>query len=194
MLWVLVAAVWAGCSQGGHQASSSTSVSPAAERAKTQREVERLKEVVRGSEGDAERGKALFAASCQGCHTLNGEGGKIGPNLTHYERSPEHLAFFLHVLVDPGAEIHDYHTTVEVETEDGTKRRGMFVEDDGQTTVLLTEQSGRVEIEKDRIVSTRALMTSLMPDDVVTSMTDQQVVDLFAYLFGDAQTQGAEGG
>src|SRR5439155_17438700 len=32
--------------------------------------------------GDPARGKEVFTANCAVCHTFNGQGGKIGPDLT----------------------------------------------------------------------------------------------------------------
>jgi mono/diheme cytochrome c family protein len=34
--------------------------------------------------GDVEKGKAVFAKNCAVCHTLEGQGGKVGPDLTGF--------------------------------------------------------------------------------------------------------------
>jgi cytochrome c551/c552 len=50
------------------------------------KEVERVKRLVTTGAGDAVRGKAIYAARCGTCHTLFNEGGKVGPDLTGYDR------------------------------------------------------------------------------------------------------------
>lgn len=56
--------------------------------------------------GDAARGAQLYATrgACATCHTLNGHGGAIGPDLggIGFRRSP---AFLRRALVEPGAEV-----------------------------------------------------------------------------------------
>jgi putative heme-binding domain-containing protein len=51
------------------------------------------------AKGDAAAGHELFKTLCATCHTLKGEGGKIGPDLTGYER--DNLGFLLPSIVDP---------------------------------------------------------------------------------------------
>ena len=49
-------------------------------------EVERLAAVVRAGSGIPKPGKAIFDRQCARCHTLFGNGGKVGPDLTTYRR------------------------------------------------------------------------------------------------------------
>jgi len=54
-----------------------------------QKEIEKYKRIYRagGSQpGDALRGRAVFARTCQQCHTLFDTGGKVGPDLTGSNR------------------------------------------------------------------------------------------------------------
>src|SRR3954469_16824044 len=63
-------------------------------------EVRRLNNDLRAAPGDPERGRALFLERCAACHRLFGEGGQVGPDLTHANRRDRQ--FLLVSLVDPG--------------------------------------------------------------------------------------------
>src|SRR6185436_11435269 len=65
-------------------------------------EMLRLKRVL-ATPGDAAKGRELFTQRCATCHTLFNEGGKIGPELTGYERNNPDL--WLLATLDPSAEI-----------------------------------------------------------------------------------------
>src|SRR5207245_2739422 len=61
--------------------------------------------------GDASAGRALFAKTCMQCHTLYGEGGKVGPDLTGSNR--QDLDYLLVNIVDPSAVIaKDYMVSI----------------------------------------------------------------------------------
>ena len=60
--------------------------------------------------GDLARGREVFARTCQQCHTLFGEGGKLGPELTGSNRAD--LDYLLTNVIDPNQVIgKDYQVT-----------------------------------------------------------------------------------
>ena len=50
---------------------------------------------------DLSNGRRLYAKTCQSCHTLFGEGQKIGPDITGSNRA--NLDYILENLLDPSA-------------------------------------------------------------------------------------------
>ena len=52
-------------------------------------------------EADKSQGRAVFNTACAPCHTLYGEGGKVGPDLTGGGRA--NLDYLLENIVDPSA-------------------------------------------------------------------------------------------
>ena len=54
---------------------------------------------LRGGIGNPGRGLELLKTGCGKCHTLFDEGGRVGPDLTGYER--DNLDFMLPAIVDP---------------------------------------------------------------------------------------------
>jgi cytochrome c oxidase cbb3-type subunit III len=80
--------------------------------------------------GDAVRGAQVYQAQgCATCHTVNGRGGPIGPDLTGIgaRSSP---AFLRRSLIDPEADLPSRFMQVRVVTRDGQRLTGVRVNED----------------------------------------------------------------
>jgi putative heme-binding domain-containing protein len=142
-------------------------------------EMLRLKRVL-ATPGDAAHGKELFTQRCAACHTLFGEGGKIGPELTGYERSnPD---FWLLAILDPSAEIREGYGAYNVKMKDGQSLMGMLVQQDA-SNVVLKDMAGQTQtLRAAQVEKLEAFPQSLMPEGLLTGADDATVRDLFAYL------------
>jgi putative membrane-bound dehydrogenase-like protein len=138
--------------------------------------------------GDAERGKQLIAASakndmqCLKCHTIQGAGGQIGPDLSLIGKkaSKENL---LESILQPSKAIADQYLTWQIETKKGLSLTGLLVEET-PTTVTLRDGNGKdTKIDKKDIDSREKSTKSLMPEDLLAYMTEDDLVDIVAYLF-----------
>lgn len=134
--------------------------------------------------GDAARGKPLFTKHCGVCHTLFGEGNKIGPDLTGEERN--NRAFLLTSIVDPGAVIRKEFMNYVVQAKDGRILTGLIVESTQQTTTLLDAKNQRTTLDQDDIETIERSPLSLMPDKLLDELEADQVRDLIRYLQSDA--------
>lgn len=134
---------------------------------------------------DRSRGRAVFERTCAACHTLFGSGGRIGPELTGSQR--DNLDYVLTNVLDPSAMVaKDYQMTL-VMTEDGRAINGIVTfEDDNSLTMQTATES--LVVPKTEIESRDVLSTSMMPDGLLTSLDDDDVRDLIAYLAATAQT------
>jgi putative heme-binding domain-containing protein len=148
------------------------------------KEVERVARVLGAGKGDARAGKRTFADTCGKCHKLYNEGAAVGPDLTGYER--DNAAFWLENVIDPSAAIRDEYTNFLVQTTDGRSLAGLIVEQDKQAVVLLGPDGQTVRLPRRKIDDLSASPVSLMPEDQLRNLTDQQVRDLFAYLMSKA--------
>jgi putative heme-binding domain-containing protein len=133
---------------------------------------------------DRKHGRALFARTCANCHTLIGEGGKIGPDLTGSQRTnPEYL---LTKLIDPSAVVaRDYQMTV-ITTKSGRTISGLVKEESNKTLALQT-QNEVVRLEKSDIEERNRSEQSMMPDGLLAMLSPIDVRDLIAYLSGPGQ-------
>lgn len=150
-----------------------------------QREIVRVAGLLKRSPaGDATRGKAVYANTCGKCHKLFGTGGDVGPDLTGYERT--NPLYWMENIIDPSAAIREEYTNFIVQTVDGRTLTGLIAGQD-KTTVTLRDQEGRTtKLDRGRIEDLRASPQSLMPEDQLRALSEQEVRDLFAYLMSKA--------
>jgi putative heme-binding domain-containing protein len=142
-------------------------------------------------QGDAIRGKQLFAQTCGTCHKLHGEGANLAPDLTGYER--DNLQFWLLAIVDPSVSIREEYTNFELETTDGLLLTGFITERGAESVTIEDGEQGRVAIPKARIKTLKASPTSRMPEGLLDAMSEQQIHDLFAYLRSPGALSSARG-
>ena len=133
---------------------------------------------------DRTHGRQVFARTCATCHTLFGEGGKIGPDLTGAQRAnPDYV---LSKVLDPSAAVsRDYQVTV-IMTAGGRTLNGIIKEEDEKTVTLQT-QNEVVRVPKADIEERQRSPLSMMPEGQLTQMSDADVRDLTAYLAGPGQ-------
>jgi len=143
-------------------------------------EVDRLVKVAEAGIGNPYRGKKLYSQSCGKCHTLFGEGGQVGPNLTSHHR--EDLRGILLSVVDPSAEVREGFETFLVRTTDGRTLSGYIADQDASVVVLRTAEGESISLARDEIDEMRALPQSIMPEGLVRALKDDELRDLLAYL------------
>lgn len=144
------------------------------------REVGRLRAVARAGEGDAEKGRAHFQARCANCHQLKGEGSKVGPDLTGYDRTS--LDFWVLNIVYPSLEIREGFGSYDVRLTDGTIANGILERREGGEIVLRDLAGNRTKLREDKVASLLASPTSVMPEGLLAGLSDQDLRDFFAYL------------
>jgi putative membrane-bound dehydrogenase-like protein len=128
---------------------------------------------------DLDSGRQLYAKTCQACHVLYGEGGKIGPDLTGSNRA--NLDYLLANIVDPSAEIaRDYRMSV-VETTSGRVITGMITERSANRLTIQTATE-RIVLAAEDVEDVEVSALSMMPEGQLEQLTKQQVRDLIAYL------------
>jgi putative heme-binding domain-containing protein len=166
-------------------------VRPATSR-ETQGRILAVSQILAKGPGEAARGKTLVAKNCLNCHQLFGEGEKIGPDLSAVDR--KNLDILLRNVIDPGAIIREGYQQYIVATVDGRVLSGLLAENSAGKVTVLDAKGVRTPLrEKDVDAMTRA-ETSLMPDGLLDSLSDQEVRDVFAYLRSEprqSQGQGA---
>ena len=127
---------------------------------------------------DARHGRALFTQTCALCHTIFGEGAKIGPELPG---AFEDIDYLLQNIVDPNAIIgKDYQQTF-IETKDGQMLSGIIAADD-LTAVSLKTLAGPATVQRADIKTMEVSPNSLMPEGLLGALDEDSVRDLFLYL------------
>ncbi|HVU89538.1 MAG TPA: PVC-type heme-binding CxxCH protein [Pirellulales bacterium] len=134
--------------------------------------------------GDAVRGKPLFAKHCGICHTLFGEGNKVGPDLTGAER--KNREFLLTSIVDPNAVIRKEFFNYNLATKDGRVLTGLIAESTPTTVTILDAKNQRTTVAQDDVETLEPAPQSLMPEKILDELDADQVRDLMRYLQSDA--------
>ena len=133
---------------------------------------------------DASQGRALFAKTCQQCHTLFGTGGKVGPDITGSNRAD--LDYLLHNILDPSAEIPNDYRPFIVDTDDDRNITGILKRQDEKTVTFAT-QNETITLPRNQIKTMRQSELSMMPEGLLAQMSNDDVANLIAYLRGTAQ-------
>ena len=143
-------------------------------------EIKRLTNVISTGSGVPHNGKKLYMENCGKCHKLFAAGGEIGPNLTSFQRHD--LRRLLVNVVNPSLEIREGYENYRVITEDGRVLTGFIVDQDNQLVVLRGADGQSVILQRAAIEQLAATKQSLMPEQILKRLDDQQTRDLFAFL------------
>ncbi|HEY5313948.1 MAG TPA: c-type cytochrome, partial [Pirellulales bacterium] len=133
---------------------------------------------------DPALGRAIFARTCQQCHTMFGTGGKVGPELTGSNRA--NLDYLLSNVVDPSAVIGRDYVAQVILLDDGRLLTGLVRGEDSDSLTLVTAND-TIVVPKNEIEQRSRSKSSMMPDDILKPLTDQQVRALIAYMASPRQ-------
>ncbi|MCU0795126.1 MAG: c-type cytochrome [Akkermansiaceae bacterium] len=142
-----------------------------------------------GSKGDFDRehGRKMFEASlCAACHSVGGQGGAAGPDLTTVAGR-----FSLHdlavALVDPSAEVSDQYSFEVFSKEDGSQVIGKQVDEKDEKMIIAINPfdfSQRTEVVRSEMKERRKSPVSPMPPGLINRLNEKELRDLLGYLMG----------
>ncbi len=136
------------------------------------------------ADADVRHGRQLFTKVCASCHTLFGEGGKVGPDITGSNRA--NLDYLLENVVDPSAVLgKDYRMTV-IATASGRVVSGL-VQNESDSAVTLRTINDTVVVAKSEIDDRQLSSQSLMPEQLLDPLQPTEIRDLVAYLGSPTQ-------
>lgn len=131
------------------------------------------------ADADLIAGRQLFDKHCKSCHTLYGEGGKIGPDITGGNR--DNLDYILENVLAPSAAVPRAYKVNVIVTDEGRVLNGIIVARTPQTITLQTVNE-RVVLDRNHIEQLKPSPLSMMPDGLFEKMSNGEVRDLIAYL------------
>ena len=134
--------------------------------------------------GTAAEGKRVFyekpEAQCVRCHRINGQGGDVGPDLSHVA-SQKDRRYLLESVVLPNKQIAQGFDSVMVMLKDGDSQAGVLKTETADTLVLNSADSGVVTLKKADIKSRRAAL-SPMPEGLGQILSKQDLRNLVEFL------------
>ncbi len=136
-----------------------------------------------GMKGDAKRGLEIFktTGTCSTCHIVGKDGKEVGPNLTEIGSKLTREAFFDSILFPSAGISHNFETTLIV-LKTGTTSQGIVTSQTAKEVTLRGADAIDRKFKKSDIASMSKQPTSLMPADLQTKMTAQDLADVVSYL------------
>jgi putative membrane-bound dehydrogenase-like protein len=128
---------------------------------------------------DANAGRETFQQVCAVCHSMNGVGGKLGPDLGGSWRNG--IPYFLENIVDPNAVVGENFQLHVVTKKDGTVLSGLL-DQETATALTLRTLTEPVIIAKADIKEHQKLAQSLMPPGLLEAMPERKAIELLKFL------------
>src|SRR5262249_35082964 len=135
--------------------------------------------------GDRGRGREVFtAALCYRCHRFEGQGGLVGPDLTGAARR-FNARDLLEAIVEPSRVISDQYRVSRIAVQDGRVLTGKVKDISGNTLVLMKDPLSPADllmVARDSIEEIAWSDSSMMPEGLLDSFTERDIIDLLAFL------------
>ncbi len=176
--------------QGGGQWSFNAKIAedgsgPLFEHASAKPSIDEYRALAMLGKGDRARGEKVFRDAnrtlCTRCHTVQGVGGRVGPDLSDVglKYARDEIASS---ILEPSKRVADAFraTTIVLKSE-----RALFgqIQSEKDGVLTLADQNGDVQsIDVADIEERRESKISLMPDGLVQTMSVAEFADLVAYL------------
>jgi putative heme-binding domain-containing protein len=132
--------------------------------------------------GDPEAGRMIYEGKggCVVCHAVKEKGGRLGPDLTEIglRRS---LKFLRDSVTDPSAYIDRQYRSATAVTADGTKIRGVVLNEDDYSIQMRDMHEELRSFLKSDLAEVRPERESLMPS-YNHALSEAEIENLVAYL------------
>jgi putative heme-binding domain-containing protein len=137
-------------------------------------------------QGNARRGAEVFqrpTLGCTVCHTVNGQGGALGPNLSALGTA-QPIDFIIGAILEPQKEIKEGYMSISVTTRDGEEHQGYLLRENKEEIVLREAlKNDEVRLRRDRIREQKQ-NGSIMPSGLADALSRAEFCDLVKYLSG----------
>jgi putative heme-binding domain-containing protein len=132
-----------------------------------------------------EQGKAMYdATTCKTCHTMRGEGGAIGPDLTQLSTRFS-AKDMLEAIVEPNKAVSDQYAATQYSLKNGTSIVGRLINEDKTFYYVSQNPYAPNQIEKvakKNVVSSKYSASSIMFTGLINGLNEEEFKDLMAYL------------
>lgn len=134
--------------------------------------------------GDAARGRTVFfgqRAGCAACHTVQGQGGRVGPDLSTIGaiRTPRDL---LEAIVLPSASFVRGYEPYVVRTSGGDVLSGIIARETTDAVYLYSAERTELRVPRSSIEVLQQSRVSIMPQGLEAQLSRPELADLIAFL------------
>jgi putative heme-binding domain-containing protein len=136
------------------------------------------------TQGDPRRGAEIVRRpelGCMTCHSINGQGGKLGPDMSALGTA-QPIDFIIGAILEPQKEIKEGFISISVTTKEGEEYQGYEVRETAEELVLRDVlQNREVRLRRDSIKE-RKLSGSVMPEGLTDTLSRTEFRDMIRYL------------
>ncbi|HEY1084128.1 MAG TPA: c-type cytochrome, partial [Prosthecobacter sp.] len=136
------------------------------------------------SQGKAAEGKKHFEmgkGTCIACHKVGNIGRALGPDLSKIGAIRTERDLLESILFPSNTLARDYEAHI-LETRDGQTTLGVIRSHTAEGLLVMDVAGQEKSLPHDQILSNTTLTTSLMPMGLDSTMPEQELLDLVAYL------------
>lgn len=135
--------------------------------------------------GDAKKGAALYYAnpSCSSCHTVQGKGGNIGPDLSAIGKGLSPREIITEVLW-PNQNVKEGYNRIVIETRKGEIIQGIKLFENADIISISTTEAKKPFVINKKEISQKTESGSIMPGGLTDNYSDEEVRDLIKFLSG----------
>ena len=132
--------------------------------------------------GDAARGKALFEGkgNCAGCHRVNGNGSRVGPDLSDIA-ALRRTVEIERSLLEPNEEVLPQNRSYRAVTKQGETITGRLLNVDTFTVQILDSKERLVSLQRSDLRESGFVNNSPMPS-YRDKLSSPELADVLAYL------------
>jgi putative membrane-bound dehydrogenase-like protein len=135
--------------------------------------------------GAVGHGQEVFAGACALCHSMNGIGIAVGPDLATLRDKPRD--YWIQNILAPDAVVEPKFISHTVELKDGRIFAGVIKSETATSLTLLQSGGLTGTLLKADVKQVLSSKVSLMPSDLEKSISPQDMADLIAFLTNGAK-------
>lgn len=132
-----------------------------------------------------ENGKNMYEAiTCNRCHSMRGDGGSIGPDLTQLGTRFS-AKDMLEAIIDPNKSVSDQYAATHFTLKNGQTVVGRLTNEDANTFFVSQnpyEPETVIKLAKKSVASHKYSPVSIMFGNLINSLNEDELKDLMAYL------------
>lgn len=135
--------------------------------------------------GDPEKGRLVFndtrGAKCSSCHSLDGKMELAGPTLSAIAKKYDKRGL-LDAILNPSAGIAPEYYVYILDTTSQGLVVGVVAEDTAEQIIVRNEFGDEIRLKPEDVVDRRKSDLSMMPEDIVNTMTEEELINLLEFL------------
>ena len=133
-------------------------------------------------------GAAIFRKNCAACHQLEGQGGRVGPQLDGVgSRGADRL---MEDILDPNRNIDQAFRSTNLALKSGRVVSGLLLREEGEVLILADAQGQEVRVDRADVEERAVAPLSPMPSNFVDQVDEADFGHLIGYLLSRSKPPG----